>query len=193
MAAIWREHGLPVVDADVLARAAVAKGSRALSAILAEFGQEYLGPDGELDRRRLAERIFGDTAATARLNAIVHPEVRRLSQLKFAELAQTDHPLACYEVPLLFENGLESTLRPVVVVNCSSTEQLKRAMARDGSPASSVARRLQAQWPLAEKVARADVVIDNNGIPSELRALALRALGEVCRKVECDATRYQLV
>jgi dephospho-CoA kinase len=86
-AAALRALGAPVVDADRLARAAVAKGTPGLGAVVAAFGAEMLGPDGELDRPRMAARVFGDPGARARLEAIVHPEVRRLFRAELARLA----------------------------------------------------------------------------------------------------------
>src|SRR5690606_26555466 len=113
----WRSLGLPVVDADQLARRAVAPGQPALAEIARSFGYEVLNPDGTLNRSALAACVFGDADARARLNQLVHPEVRRLAQAAFVDLEQRGEPLACYEVPLLFETGQADAYRPVVLVS----------------------------------------------------------------------------
>lgn len=168
VAALLRDRGVPVVDADELAREAVAAGSPGLLQVVAAFGPEVLGPDGELDRKRLGQLVFGDPEARKRLNAITHPIVRGLSQERFAALERAGVVLAGYDVPLLFEVGLEQVLRPVVVVAASEATQLARVMARDGLSEADVRARLAAQLPLAEKRARADHVLDNDGSLEDL-------------------------
>lgn len=192
VARIWSGLGLAVVDADQLARQAVAPGTQALASIAEHFGRELILASGELDRAELGRRVFGNADATRALNAIVHPEVRRLAQQRFAELELQAHVLGCYEVPLLFEVGIEEALRPVVVVNCSPKAQLERAQARDGASEDSVKLRLDAQLPLAEKAARADIVIENDGPPGALELSARQALLQVCRVVGCDPALFGL-
>lgn len=170
VAALLRDRGVPVVDADELAREAVAPGSPGLAEVVESFGPEVLDASGALDRKRLAAMVFGDEAARKRLNAITHPIVRQLSQRRFAELDRQGHELAAYDVPLLFEVGLDQVLKPVVVVYASEAAQLERVMRRDGSSAEQARARIRAQLPLADKRARADHVIDNDGSPSELAA-----------------------
>jgi dephospho-CoA kinase len=168
VAALLRERGVPVVDADELAREAVARGSPGLAEIVAAFGPEVLTPDGALDRKRVASLIFADPAARARLNAITHPIVRRLSQERFAALERAGVTLAAYDVPLLYEVGLDQVLRPVVVVAASAETQLERVVARDGLTREQAAARIAAQMPLADKRARADHVLENDGSRAEL-------------------------
>ncbi len=192
VARIWSGLGLPVVDADQLGRQAVAPGTPALARIAEHWGAELILPSGELDRPELARRVFGNADARRALNALVHPEVRRLAQQRFADLEFQAHVLACYEVPLLFEVGIEEALRPVVVVNCSPKAQLERAQARDGSSEASVKLRMEAQLPLAEKAARADIVIENDGPFGALELGARRALLQVCRVVGCDPALFGL-
>ncbi len=175
VAALLRERGVPVVDADELSREVVAPGSPGLAQVAEAFGAEVLAPDGTLDRPRLGARVFKDSAERQRLDAIVHPLVRKLSQERFAALEQAGVTLAGYDVPLLFEAGLEQLLRPVVVVAVSEATQLSRVMARDGLSEEAARSRMAAQWPLSEKRARADHVIDNDGSPAEL-ALKVDAL-----------------
>lgn len=179
VAALLRERGVPVVDADELAREAVAPGSQGLAEVVASFGPEVLDASGALDRKRLAAVVFGDEAARKRLNAITHPIVRQLSQQRFAELDRQGHELAAYDVPLLFEVGLDQVLKPVVVVYASEATQLERVMRRDGSSADQARARIRAQLPLTDKRARADHVIDNDGSPGELAAQVDRVLARL--------------
>lgn len=170
VARLLRERGVPVVDADDLARQAVAAGSEGLQQVVAAFGSDILAPDGSLDRKTLAERVFSDEIARKRLNAITHPLVRELSQQAFAALDARGVTLAAYDVPLLFEVGLDQVMRPVVVVSASESNQVARICARDGATESEARARIAAQLPLAEKVKRADHVLDNDGAEAALAA-----------------------
>jgi len=170
VAALLRERGVPVVDADELARTVVAPGSTGLAQLVAAFGSEILAPDGSLDRKQLGARVFSDAEARKRLNAITHPLVKKLAQERFTELERQGVTLAAYDVPLLFEVGLEAALRPVVVVSASEATQLRRVVLRDGLDEEAVRARISAQLPLAEKTKRADFVLDNEGSPAELAA-----------------------
>ena len=174
-----RELGVPVVDADRLAREAVRRGSPALLRIAREFGPEALGPDGELDRKRMADLVFGDAGARARLEAIVHPEVRRLLAEETARLAAAGHELAFYEVPLLYERGLDGEVDCVVVVWASVEAQRARLAARDGLSPEKAEARLAAQMPVDEKARRADAVVTNDGDLEGLRAKAARLLRDL--------------
>jgi dephospho-CoA kinase len=170
VAALLRERGVPVVDADELARTVVAPGSVGLAQLVTAFGPEILGQDGSLDRKQLGARVFSDADARKRLNAITHPLVKKLSQERFAELERQGVTLAAYDVPLLFEVGLDAALRPVVVVSASAAAQLERVARRDGLDADAVRARISAQLPLADKRKRADFVLDNEGSRAELAA-----------------------
>ena len=188
----FRSRGLPVVDADELAREAVAKGSAGLSEIVAAFGPEILQADGSLDRAALAQRVFGAPAELARLEAITHPPVRALAKARLDALEKQGEPLACYEVPLLYEVGLEREYKPVVVVSVPESVQLERAVARDASSAERIQRRIAAQLPLGEKVRRADFVIDNTGSVEQTLRAADQVLAGICRDSGVDERRYRL-
>lgn len=168
VARLLRERGVPVVDADELAREAVAPGSAGLGEVVAAFGADVLDDSGGLDRQRLGERVFADAEARKRLNSITHPIVRRLSQERFAELDRQGVELAAYDVPLLFEVGLDAVLKPTVVVACSEATQLARVGARDGLSEAAVRARIASQMPLAEKRRRADHVLENDGSLEQL-------------------------
>jgi len=190
VATYWRSLGLAVVDADELARQAVAPDGPVLAQVVAHFGREVLHPDGSLNRGALAARVFQDPNARTQLNHLVHPEVRRLAQERFTALDQAGAPLACYEVPLLFETGQADAYRPVVLVSVSEATQLARTLGRDGGEASAARARIQSQLPLATKAEQADYVIDNEGSPEATRSQALSVLRSVCRDTNTDASRY---
>lgn len=154
--------GVPVIDADQLARDAVARGSAGLQAVTARFGPGVLSPDGTLDRVALGAIVFADAAARADLEAIIHPEVYRRINVWLANQPPGTR-LAIADIPLLFETGHEHEFDVVIVAACEPAEQMRRLMARDGLAIDAARARLAAQWPIAEKVERADYVIRTDG------------------------------
>jgi dephospho-CoA kinase len=163
VAARLRELGIPVIDADQLAREVVAPGTDGLSAVVAAFGADVLDASGALDRAKLASIVFSDPERRRTLNGILHPRIAALTATRAAELATQGHTLACYEAALLVENGLADAFRPLVVVAVPPEMQVARAMARDGATEEQARARLAAQLPLADKIRVADHVIDNSG------------------------------
>lgn len=158
----FASFGVPVIDADQLARDAVARGSRALDEVTARFGPAILRSDGSLDRASLGRIVFNDRAARADLEAIVHPEVyRRISEWLATLPPRTRVAIA--DIPLLFETGHTHDFDRVVVVACDPREQLRRIIARDGLSERDARARLDSQWPIEEKEARADYVIKTDG------------------------------
>jgi len=176
-----RARGVPVVDADALARAAVAPGTEALAEIARAFGDGVVAPDGALDRKKLGAIVFADAAARRRLEAITHPAVRRAMAEETALLSAAGHALAFYDTPLLYEVGLERLLDSVVVVWAPSDVQRARLVARDGLTPAEADARLAAQLPIDEKAARADFVVENAGAPAELGPKADRLLADLRR------------
>ncbi len=157
------KRGAVVVDADQLARDVVAVGTATLERLVGEFGREILQPDGQLNRDRLGQMVFADTKVRAILNRIVHPEIARKSVEILTELkARNDIPLVVYEAPLLYEVGAESRVDKVLVVSVEPAVQLQRLMERDGLSEIEARQRIAAQMPQAEKIRRADYVIDNS-------------------------------
>lgn len=184
-----RARGVPIIDADALAREVVQPGSEGLAEIARQFPPDVVR-GGALDRKRLAAIVFSDPVQRARLERITHPRIQALRSARLAELEASGEPLAGYDVPLLFEKGLEAELRPVVVVYAPPALQLARAMARDASSEAEARARLAAQLPLSEKVQRADYVIDNSGSPAATRAAADAVLATLCATLGVDPTRY---
>lgn len=195
VAARLRERGVPVIDADALARDAVAVGSDGLAQIVKRFGKDVLQPDGALDRKKLAAKVFGDSAEAvegrAALNAIVHPIVSTLSFKAASKLRDEGEALACYEAALIVENGLADAFRPLVVVSAPEEVQVARARVRDGSSEEEARARVRAQMPLAEKVAVADYVIDNTGSLDDLHRRTDEVLAALCAKLDVDPDRYE--
>jgi dephospho-CoA kinase len=151
-------RGVPTIDADVLAREAVAPGTPGLAAIAARFGPGVLAGDGTLDRAALGRLVFTDTKARAALEAIVHPEVYQRIREWFANLPPGTR-LAIADIPLLFETGHNHDFDEVVVAACDPEEQVRRVMARDHLPDADARARLTAQLPIGEKVKRSHYVI----------------------------------
>lgn len=191
VAAHWRGLGLPVIDADTLAREVVAPGSEGLSAILVEFGSDLL-QGGQLNRKELGRRVFGNQDQLQRLESITHPRIEALRAQRLAELEARGEPLVCAEIPLLFEKNMEGALRPVVLVSVPEALQLERARRRDGSSATDLQARIDAQLPLGEKRARADYVIDNRGTLEALYAAADAVLLQICVALGVAPARYGL-
>lgn len=178
-AAALRARGLPVVDADALAREAVAPGTEVLAAIVRDFGEGVVGADGALDRKRLGAVVFGDAVARRRLEALVHPAVRAALARETGRLAAAGHDLVFYDTPLLYEVGLDRSLDAVVVVWAPAAAQRARLAARDGLAPADADARIAAQLPIDEKAARADFVVENAGAPGDLGAKADRLLADL--------------
>lgn len=175
----FRDRGVPVVDADQVARDVVAPGTEGLAAVVEAFGDGVLAADGSLDRKRLAAVAFADDDARRRLNAILHPRIAvRTAQLG-AELAASGAPLACYEAALLVENGVADAFRPLVLVAAPEREQIRRAMARDAMTEDEALARIRAQMPIDAKRKVADHVIENDGDRAHLDRRADEVLAAI--------------
>ena len=173
VASILRGLGATVVDADQIAREVVAPGGPAYAEIVREFGPGVVGPDGALDRKALARRIFADAGARRRLNALTHPHIHRLMQAEGARLAAAPGvDVIVFDVPLLLDttDGRALELDGIAVVTAPDEVRLDRIVARDGVSRDEARQRIDAQVPLEEKVARADWVIDNGGSSAATRA-----------------------
>jgi dephospho-CoA kinase len=190
VAARLRVRGVPVIDADLLAREVVAKGSSGLDEIAKFFGPTVLDAEGALDRRALAALVFSDEGKRKALNAITHPRIAALGTERAQEFATRGEPLAGYEAALLVESGLAGAFRPLVVVAASPEVQLARAMARDASDEEEARARLAAQMPLAAKLAAADFVIENDSTLAALGKRTDEVLAQICAKLGIDPARY---
>jgi dephospho-CoA kinase len=160
-ARIFGELGAAIVDTDEVSRELTAPGGVALAAIRRDFGDEYVAADGGLERARMRERVFSDAAALRKLEAILHPLIRRDVQ---ARAAATREPYVMIVVPLLVETGAyRELIRRILVVDCSEETQVARTMARSGLAEAEVRAIMAAQASRAARVAAADDVLLNDG------------------------------
>jgi dephospho-CoA kinase len=165
--AMLRERGIPVIDADAIAREVVEPGKPAYEAIVRHFGREILLPDGQLNRKKLGEIVFSDEAERQVLNAIVHPEVRRMMREQ-AELAERSGAAIVFlDIPLLFESKLQHMVEKIVVVYVPAATQLERLQERDELDSEQAMKRIRAQLPIEQKKEWADYLIDNQGTREE--------------------------
>ncbi|RKS84222.1 dephospho-CoA kinase [Motilibacter peucedani] len=169
-AARLAELGAVVVDADVLAREAVAPGSDGLAEVVAAFGPAVLDPSGALDRAALGRLVFADAAARTQLERIVHPRVAaQRAELSAAALAADPGAVVVHDVPLLVEKGLTAGLDLVVVVDAPEELQVQRLVGTRELAEEEARARVAAQATRAERLAAADVVLDGSGEPRALR------------------------
>lgn len=175
----WGELGAVIVDADVLAREVVERGTPGLAAVVERFGCGILADDGALDRKALAAKVFGDEAARKDLEAILHPLIRAMAD-RLAREAPED-AVVVHVIPLLVETGQAGGFDEIVVVDLPSEVQLARAMRRDGATRRQAEARIAAQASRADRLAVATRVIDNAGDRAALLAGADRVWRELTR------------
>ena len=162
VAGLFAARGVPVMDADVLARDVVAPGQPAAADIAAAW-PDAIAANGRVDRKRLGAIVFSDPAARARLEAITHPRIQELSRARAAALSAAGHTFALYEASLLVESGRWRELDGLIVVTASPATQIARVVRRDGVSEDQAHARLRAQLPQDDKVRVATHVIDNDG------------------------------
>ncbi|WP_156227915.1 dephospho-CoA kinase [Corynebacterium comes] len=172
------ERGIPVVDADQIARDIVEPGQPALAELAEAFGEDILRPDGSLDRAGLAARAFVDAEHTALLNSITHPRIAAETARRFTAAEAAGEPAVVYDMPLLVDKGLDRGMDLVVVVDVDVEERVRRLVAGRGLAEDDVRRRIAAQVSDDVRRAAADVLIDNNGsledLPAQVDALVER-------------------
>ena len=157
-AQLLRDRGVRVVDTDDLARQVVEPGPPAVAEVVAAFGPESVGPDGRLRRKDLARRVFADSSARRQLEAILHTRIRTLWRTQIETWRAEGLPLAVVVIPLLFETRAEAELDVTVCVACSLPTQQQRLLAR-GWSLDQIEQRNRAQWPIEQKIARADYLV----------------------------------
>jgi dephospho-CoA kinase len=178
----FRRRGVPCLDADALAHGVMTAGTESTAAIAARFGAEVLGADGRVNRAALGALVFADPVARRDLEAIVHPAVYRAIAvgLRAFELTGDDH-VAVADIPLLYESGHAGDFDRVIVTACPESLQLERLRER-GLDAVAARRRMAAQWPTDEKVARADFVIRTDGTCEASNAQVADVLAALSRE-----------
>ena len=172
-------QGIPVLDADLYARQALAPGQAASHAVMARYGNEVISAGSEpesavLDRAALGAIVFSDPTQRQWLEELVHPLVRQQFESNLNRLVS--EPIVVLMIPLLFEAGLDNLCTEVWVVHCSPEQQRQRLIDRNGLTVEDADRRIQSQWPLAKKVGLADQVIDNSGETESWISQAFRLL-----------------
>jgi dephospho-CoA kinase len=173
-----QHHHLPILDADRYAREAVLPGSEILAAIHQRYGDDILRNDGSLDRAKLGQIIFTHSDERLWLESHIHPFVRSKFQEELATPELQRLPIVILDIPLLFEAQSTTFVTEIWVVTCSESQQLQRLIQRNGlSPAAAQAR-INSQWPLAQKAAAADVVLDNSSTIEALYQAIDVALGK---------------
>jgi dephospho-CoA kinase len=157
-----RARGAQVVDTDELARQLVQPGQPALTEIQAEFGKAIIASDGRLRRDELARIVFADAAARKKLETILHPRIRERWLAQVEIWRKENRALAVVVIPLLFETRAESHFDKIICVACSAATQHERLLVRGWTP-KQIKQRLAAQWPVEQKISRADFVVWTDG------------------------------
>lgn len=179
---VLREAGVPVIDADQVAREIVEPGEPALAEISATFGHHILDEAGRLDRAALGSIVFSDDEARGKLEAITHPRIHGRIAEQLGKLASDGCPLALVSAALMVESGSYTLYEGMIAVTCPEALQLERLRARDGLSEADARARISSQLDQAEKAALADVVIDNSGALTATEDQVLSWLREVSGK-----------
>jgi dephospho-CoA kinase len=180
-ARMFAECGAFVVDADLEAKRLMVEDIAVREALIEAFGAETFTPEGALDRKALAAKVFGDDAAVARLNAIVHPAVKAAFPNLVRQAEAEGAPLLVYEAALLLEAGLDERFDAVAVVEAPEAVRVERVVKRDGVPAEAVEARLRHQLSDADRRRYADFVLHNDGSVETLREQVSRVFDALVR------------
>ena len=175
VAQMLANYGLPIVDADLVARQVVEPGSETLMQIAEVFGQDVILPTGEMNRAKVGSIIFGDEEKRAQLNGIIHPAIR-IEMLRQRDRYVADGKHVIMDIPLLFESKLQHFVEKILVVTVSKEKQLTRLMARNDLTQEEALARISSQLPLAVKEQGADAIIYNDGTIDESRVQLIAIL-----------------
>ncbi|MER2172356.1 dephospho-CoA kinase [Paenisporosarcina quisquiliarum] len=176
VANMLKEMGFPIIDADLVARIVVEKGTATLEMIKETFGSGVIQEDGSLNREELGEIIFTTPSKRKLLNDIIHPAIRAEMLAQKGHLVQQGHPVIIMDIPLLFESRLQSFVDKILVVTVTEQTQLERLMSRNGFTQEEAKLRIQSQLPLSVKEKGADAVIYNNGTIEETKQQLIKIL-----------------
>ena len=175
---LFVDNGVPMVDADIVARDVVAPGTPAIALLVSNFGPDILLPDGSLDRPKLGALVFSDSKRRAVLDSTLHRYIKDELRLRL-RVACERYSLVGLEAPLLIERGYHNEFKPLVVVAVSPEIQLQRLMDRDGFNEPEARARISSQLPIEDKVKLADYVLWNDGSQDDLFKEALRVLSKI--------------
>ena len=169
VANMLKEYGLPIVDADLVARLVVEPGTPTLQKIVAVFGEDILTEDGAMNRQKVGSIIFHDEEKRKALNAIIHPAIRQEMLRQRDEYLENGEKTVVMDIPLLFESKLQHFVEKILVVTVTEQTQLKRLMERNQLSEEEAKARISSQLPLKVKEQGADAVIYNNGTIEETK------------------------
>ncbi|KAK4283624.1 hypothetical protein QN277_000554 [Acacia crassicarpa] len=178
---LFKSHDIPVVDADVVARAALDKGTGGWRKVVAAFGQEILLENGEVNRPRLGQIVFSDPDKRQLLNRLLAPHISSGIFWEIVKLWMKGHKIIVLDVPLLFEAKMDKFTKPIIVVWVDPETQIQRLMARDRSIEEDARNRVNAQMSLDVKRSKADIIIDNSGSLDDLNEQFQKVLSEVSK------------
>lgn len=169
VAELIKDHNMPIIDADQIARDIVNPGQLALVELTDAFGPDILHPDGTLNRPKLAKLAFATPEATTTLNTITHPKIIARTAELFAQTEANGHPIAVWDMPLLIDKGYHTDMDYVIVVDTNQEERIRRLVQYRGLDEQDVRRRIAAQISDTERRQAATHIIDNNGDPTTLK------------------------
>jgi dephospho-CoA kinase len=175
-------YNLPILDADIYARNAVSSGSSVLAQIAQRYNKEILLPDGNLNRAKLGDIIFNQPEERNWVENVIHPYIRNYF---YQEITKSSAPILVLVIPLLFEADLENLVSEIWVVSCSAEQQQERLIQRNNLSSEQAVARINSQLPISEKVARADVILDNSSSLESLLQqvdLVMKSTGEAFGK-----------
>ncbi|KAM3396236.1 dephospho-CoA kinase [Capsicum galapagoense] len=178
---LFKAHGIPVVDADIVARNVLKKGTGGWKKVVAAFSEDILLDNGEVDRAKLGQIVFADPEKRQLLNRLLAPFISRGILMEVIKLWIKGCSIIVLDVPLLFEAKMDKWTKPIVVIWVDPETQLQRLMTRDGSTEEEAKSRINAQMSLDLKRSKADIVIDNTS--------SLEALHEQFQKVLTEITK----
>lgn len=185
----FREKGVPVIDADILGHRTYDPGTDTFKQVVAAFGDDLVAPDGTIDRKVLGSKVFGKPEELKRLTDIVWPGIRKLASEQLSELEVAGNRLAVLEAAVLFEAGWEDLADEIWVVTVEPDIAVQRLAERNGLDEAEARARIDSQLSNAERTARADIVIENNGTMDAFKASIEAAWNELQQRLEAAAGR----
>ena len=185
----FKDRGIPVIDADILGHRTYDPGTDTFAAVVAAFGNDLVAADGTIDRRVLGGKVFGKPDELKRLTDIVWPGIRRLASESLSEFEAAGNSLVVLEAAVLFEAGWEDLVNEVWVVVVEPDQAVQRLASRNGLDEAAARARIDSQLSNAERISRADVVIENNGTLEELKTAIQRAWDELDSRLKAGAGR----
>ncbi len=159
---MFKENGYPVIDADVIAKSLLVKGSQVYQEIIDTFGEAVLSTDDTINRKKLAKMLFNSDEVRKKINAIIHPKAIEIIHTEIGRYKQLGAPVIIVDIPLLFEAGLEKDMDYTILVFARKKDQVDRLMLRDKITEDYAKQKIKSQFPMSKKRELADFMIDNS-------------------------------